>query len=393
MKNTTTTVSVLTRHTGDCPKHGDPTWRRCKCRKSLYIYEGGKVSYLSARTRSWEQAEKVAQAERDKRDPVRMELAKIAAANTKPTVTIGDALDRWQGSKKAKAEGTKAAYAGTVGKICRWAQRENLVNLSDVTTDRLDKWRGQWSENAADKLDRIGQTSQSILLGRLSDWLGYCHRVGLIDRNPSLVLESIPQKSKVTLPLTQEQYQQVLDAAMTAPYGTQLVAIITAMRWTGLRIGDVLALRHSDIVGNRLRIVTQKTGSHIDVPLPTAVLATLSTLPTEGIRLGYYFWAVGESKQAHLATIWSKRTAAIPVTLRDEHGKPMRFHSHMLRDTFAVELLLAGMPLDKVSRLLTHASIRTTEKYYAHWSTARREQLESEMTAAMRKMGAKFSGD
>jgi integrase/recombinase XerD len=47
----------------------------------------------------------------------------------------------------------------------------------------------------------------------------------------------------------------------------------------------------------------------------------------------------------------------------------------MLRDTYAVEMLLAGVSLEDVSRLPTHESIKTTEKYYAHWVKARREQV------------------
>jgi site-specific recombinase XerD len=65
----------------------------------------------------------------------------------------------------------------------------------------------------------------------------------------------------------------------------------------------------------------------------------------------------------------------------------------MLRDTFAVELLMAGMKLEDVSKLLTHKSTSVTEKHYAPWIQARMEKLESEMMAAMRKMGAKFAGD
>jgi integrase len=60
----------------------------------------------------------------------------------------------------------------------------------------------------------------------------------------------------------------------------------------------------------------------------------------------------------------------------------------MLRDTFAVEMLLAGMPLELVSRLLTHKSIKTTERYYARWVKAREKKLEVRMVEAMRKMGA-----
>ncbi len=75
---TTSTISVFTRHSVDCPKRHDPQWRRCNCRRSLYIYEGGKKTVVSAKTRSWQQAERMAQAERDKRDPVKIELQTIA---------------------------------------------------------------------------------------------------------------------------------------------------------------------------------------------------------------------------------------------------------------------------------------------------------------------------
>ncbi len=40
-------------------------------------------------------------------------------------------------------------------------------------------------------------------------------------------------------------------------------------------------------------------------------------------------------------------------------------HAHRFRDTFAVELLLAGVLLDRVLVLLGHTSIRITERHYA----------------------------
>jgi integrase/recombinase XerD len=40
-------------------------------------------------------------------------------------------------------------------------------------------------------------------------------------------------------------------------------------------------------------------------------------------------------------------------------------HAHRFRDTFAVELLLAGVPLERVAVLLGHSSVKVTEKRYA----------------------------
>ena len=56
-----------------------------------------------------------------------------------------------------------------------------------------------------------------------------------------------------------------------------------------------------------------------------------------------------------------------------------RGHPHRFRDTYAIELLLAGMSLEYVSVLLGHSSVRITERHYAPWIRARQEQLEAEI--------------
>ena len=54
-------------------------------------------------------------------------------------------------------------------------------------------------------------------------------------------------------------------------------------------------------------------------------------------------------------------------------------HAHRFRDTFAVELLLGGTPMERVSVLLGHRSVRITEKHYSPWVRARQEQLEADL--------------
>jgi len=48
-------------------------------------------------------------------------------------------------------------------------------------------------------------------------------------------------------------------------------------------------------------------------------------------------------------------------------------------------MLLAGVPLDQVSILLGHRSIKVTEKHYAPWVRARQEQLENSVRRAWEK--------
>src|SRR5580658_4838460 len=121
------TVSVFTRHSPDCSKRDNPQWKRCTCRKSLYLYENGKVSYKSARTRSWEKAEQLAQAERDARDPVKLKLREIAereaskAAKEEDTISVPEALDQWNAGQKHRSHSRAKAYRVAIWKIKNWA--------------------------------------------------------------------------------------------------------------------------------------------------------------------------------------------------------------------------------------------------------------------------------
>ncbi len=59
-------------------------------------------------------------------------------------------------------------------------------------------------------------------------------------------------------------------------------------------------------------------------------------------------------------------------------------HAHRSRETFAVGLLEAGAPVERVSVLLGCASIKVTERYYPPWVRARQEQLEADVRRSWR---------
>jgi len=66
---------------------------------------------------------------------------------------------------------------------------------------------------------------------------------------------------------------------------------------------------------------------------------------------------------------------------RSAFGESTRFTPHCLRDTAACGWLTAGIPMEEVSKLLGHTSIKTTEKHYAAWAQARQDRLDSLVVA------------
>jgi site-specific recombinase XerD len=75
------------------------------------------------------------------------------------------------------------------------------------------------------------------------------------------------------------------------------------------------------------------------------------------------------------------------AAIRNLDGTLKHCHSHMLRDSNAINLLLAGVPIEEVSILLGHSSIRTTERRYLPWVRARQEKLDRSIRKAHTKRG------
>jgi integrase len=409
--NTATTITVYTRHAPECPKRTDRYWKRCNCRKALYTCEGGKDRRVSAKTRSWEQAERLAQAERDRRDPVKQRLQDIEkqeaqklSLRKEKNITVKVAADRWYDAQKFKTHETSVIYGRARRRIQAWAEDQRLLNVSDVTPAMLDLWRGDWKKDAKKKYNRIGQTSQSQFQGYLKRFFRWCVRTGFLTVDPSLYLDPIAKNDEQTQPLTPQQFDELMKAvdpftaAQTGQlrdFAKELKALFLFQRWAGLRILDCLLFPRKKLVGNRISLVTHKNHAKIENRvIPDHVVDALLALSTDRPewRPEYFFWLKAR-KWEGLSTQWGNIIKKLNkfISFVDDKGKPMPFHSHMLRDTYAVELLLAGMPLEDVSKLLTHSSVQTTERHYAPWVKSRLQQLEDKSVAAMRKMGVAVS--
>ncbi len=104
----------------------------------------------------------------------------------------------------------------------------------------------------------------------------------------------------------------------------------------------------------------------------------------------YFFWS-GNDDPETAKRGWVRSLALLfkNVALKNPDGTLKRCHSHMFRDTFAVELLLAGVPIDQVSILLGHSSVKVTEKHYSPFVKARQEQLAQSARMAWAQQGEK----
>jgi len=136
--------------------------------------------------------------------------------------------------------------------------------------------------------------------------------------------------------------------------------LLTTMYATGMRVGEVVRLRVTDIDSRRMTILVARGKGNKQrlVPLSHKLLTEL--------RL---FW------QTHRNPVWlfpSRRpdrplSAAAPGrTLQRAKVRASlkrRYSTHVLRHTFATELLEAGVDLFSIQKILGHRSLSTTAAY------------------------------
>lgn len=108
--------------------------------------------------------------------------------------------------------------------------------------------------------------------------------------------------------------------------------------------------------------------------LPDFLVRELEAAPKSSE--GHFFWT-GKSKLHSAIGKWQRRLQTMFALAEVQGG-----HAHRFRDTFAVELLLVGVPLERVSVLLGHQSVRITERHYSPWVRSRQEQLEQDLQRA-----------
>jgi integrase/recombinase XerD len=367
-------ITIFVRHSPGCKYAGDEFCKRCNCRKHLRWSLNGKQYRKKAGSRSW------AGAEDAKRNLEAQLSGKAPATEAQPGQTITQAVEVFLQDKKNQDVTAKvlAKYTRELARLRGYCDEREIFVVMGLTKELLTGYASTWPELYP------ASSTRSRVRDRLSTFLRYCYQAEWLSRIPRL--SPIKVEQSPTMPLTTKEYAHLLDTTYATfadepGRGARVRALIQLMRYSGLAIRDALTLERDEITHDKsaglYSIVTsrQKTGAHVRVPIPPdvaqEVLAVANGNPV------YVFWS-GNGDEESATKNWAKYLARLfdDAKITSEHMR-----SHRLRDTFAVDLLQKGVPLEEVSKLLGHTSIKTTERSYAQWVKGRQDRLNSLVTA------------
>jgi integrase/recombinase XerD len=308
-------------------------YRRCKCTIWVDGTVGNREIRESLRLRDWQKAQETIR-EWEAADEIVHEAA---------PVTIKQACDSFEADAKARdlREPTLYKYRLLFRQLQEFAAGRGLRFVAELNLDTLREFRNSWPDHNLAALKK---------LERLRAFLRFAHDSGWVADNNARKIKNPKITQPPTMPLSKEEITKILGACFDYPdraNALRLCALVLLLRYSGLRIRDAVTLRRDRVQKGKLFLYTAKTGTAVWCPLPDAVVDALHAIPLAS-DAQYFFWT-GESKPKSCVGDWQRslrrlfRLAGVPDA-----------HAHRFRDTFAVELLLAGVPLERVSILLGH---------------------------------------
>jgi integrase/recombinase XerD len=412
-------LSVFTRHSAGCKFSRDRACRRCNCPKWVGGQINGYYFRQSAKTRQWADAEAVRQqleealakglppfgsamATAESTIPETTALPTPVTTSTetpavpshevrskpRPRVTVAQAVDAYLAdavSRSVEASTLKKLETIFRKQFLAWTRVQGFDYLDELDLDALLNFRNTWEDGPLAK-----QKKQSRVIG----FFWACVRRRYLTENPAIGLGKIKVVQVPTDYFPPDEFERIMAATYirrgergggdVKANQARLRIMTLLMRWSGLRIRDAVTLERHRLHGDSLMLYQAKTGTPVYVPLPPHVVELLEDVPP-GPKPNprYFFWSGnGDPKSAVADWQRSYRRLFKSADIRTADGERKRCHPHMFRDTFAVEMLLAGVPIDQVSLLLGHASVKITEKSYAPFVKARQIQLQESVRNA-----------
>ena len=306
--------------------------------------------------------------------------------NGSGTRCLGELIDEWKESVFKScdlANSTKVKYLAAYEKILRESHLAG-IKASDITPLDLQRLYNESKECYSTK---------RALHNFLRRFFKYADLNGLCrDITGSVTVPGKPQKKDDFSGITIWD-DDSLKKLIRALDGDRLRLLVVLAANTGARFSELLALTYDDIKDNMLYInkqlseispldtddntlhivPTKTTGSNRIIPLSEPVLKEIEKhkewQKKDMEKNGYQTNNLFTTKNG---TFYYKRNVrrSLLRTCRREGINPQTFHS--FRHTFGTNLSRMGVQIEDTSKLLGHADVSTTSKYYVDVSAQRK---------------------
>jgi integrase len=291
-----------------------------------------------------------------------------------PSSSVHAFVANWLLEKKGTAKATQVFYQNSTSQFLTHLGKLADDELSMVTKEHIVTFR-----NAL--LERLSSKAANHHLKVVKMLFRAAKRDGFIVDNPSEFVETVKGKAherKRRRPFTLDQIRAVLAVA-----DDEWRSMILFGLYTGQRIGDIARLTWAnlDLDKSQIRLITQKTGAPLLIPMAAPLSEHIETLSAPDVRPDLaplhprcFAMVEKQGKSGTLSNQFADLLALAGLRVKKAHratsgeGRAGRHENetlsfHSLRHTAVTLLKEAGIPAAVVQKLIGHESAQISELY------------------------------
>lgn len=252
-------------------------------------------------------------------------------------------------SSSKKAGATIIAYRKDIDQLIEYLKKSGRSNITDITVDDLNNFLALlYTQNYTPK-------SISRKINSIKTFYRFLLSNKFLDNNVAASITHPKFDTKAPRILSRMEYRALRDAAREDP---RISAVIELLLQTGMRIGELAALKLGSVSDHFIKIPPVEAHSEREVPLNKAVKSALDhyLLTRPKVQSDALF----VTKTGRPLLIRNIRTAI------DRYFKIAGIQGakvNDLRHTFIAHHLASGTSPVLISKLVGHKRISTTEKY------------------------------
>jgi len=234
--------------------------------------------------------------------------------------------------------------------VSRFSEHWGTKLLSEITAHMIEEWRSERAKAVSHGTVNRELECLKTLFSKAVEW-------GKLENNPARRVRKFKLSNQRQRYITQEEFER-----LHASCSSNLKPIVMLARHTGMRRGEILALRWEDVDfrAGTIHVRTSKNGEGREVPMNATVRAALRALP----------------RRIDDSTVFAIRHVQKSFGRACGAAKLVDFTFHDLRHTFASHLVMAGVDISTVRELLGHKTLAMTQRYSHLSPTHRRRAVE-----------------
>lgn len=235
----------------------------------------------------------------------------------------------------------------------------SITDADQVADIHIRSWLVQLKET------KLKERSLSRKMSSLKSFFRHLNEQGLMEKNPALRIRLPKPPKRLPVFLEEQQTEHLLeDARFAAGFeGFTESLIIELLYQTGMRRAELIQLRETDVeyARKQLRILGKGNKERL-VPLNTSILIDIQAYVQEKRKIfteaNKFLLSLKSGKQLYPQYVYRVVQKYLKELTTLSKKSP-----HVMRHTFATQLLNNGAELNAIKELLGHSSLAATQVY------------------------------